>query len=526
MDNQSVWQSFPLETNFPELLTEMTVDVAIIGGGITGLTAAQLLKKEGLKVVVLEGHKIGFNNTGCSTGNLYEVMGAELVDIRKKYSADLVEKLILSRREAIDFIEENVKNLSLDCDFRRVPWHYYSGVEEKDKEIDKHMAVCLEAGLKVESVDIAHPSLPVRKGIRIDHQAQFNPFRYVQGLAHKINDYGCMIFENSMVRDIEDQDGIVTVKTERGSVKANFVIHATHTPKGISGYHTLLEPFREYGIACKIKDPQHPPGIYFGYHGSDHVYSTRSYEHDGQQYLIVVGSPHKVGHDSTEEHMQELITFAKTRFDVEDVTHIWGGQHYRPADELPFIGKKPGTDAKIFVATGFHVHGLVYGTVAARIITDTIMGKKNEYAEMYSSTRFTPIKSAKKFVKENASNFFDMVTDYMKRNKNAFDEIRPGQGKIVDNGIHKLAVSRDEATSQLNVCSAVCTHLGCVVRWNDHENSWDCPCHGSRFDTSGEVIEGPALFALAKAEIVQEEEQAPNLLKRIQDNFESGQDFA
>jgi glycine/D-amino acid oxidase-like deaminating enzyme/nitrite reductase/ring-hydroxylating ferredoxin subunit len=526
MDNQSVWQSFSLDTDFPELGEDITADIVIIGGGITGITAAQLLKESGKKVVVLESQKIGVSNTGNSTGNLYEVMGKELVEIRKKYPAKTVQMILNSRRAGMELIEENIRKFGIDCDYIRVPWYYYTASSHMENYIEKNYEACREAGLDMSYADSPHPALVMKKAIRLENQAQFNPLRYVQDLANKIADDSCLIFEHSMVRDVENHDDKVVVKTDRGSVTGSFVIHATHTPKGVSAYHTLVEPYREYGIACKIEDPQHPHGIYFGYYDSSSIYSTRFYEHKGEKYLIVVGSPHKVGHDSTEEHMQELIKFAESRFKILEHTHTWGGQHYRPADEIPYIGKKPGSDSRVYIATGFSTHGLVYGTLAAEIITDAINGVENEYASLYSATRFTPMKSAKKFVKENATVFYDLVKDYLRRDKHAFDEVAPGEGKLIEHDGHRLAVYRNEI-HQLSVCSAVCTHMGCLVRWNDHETSWDCPCHGSRFDTSGEVIEGPALYALPKVELNDEEaEPKADVLKIIRDNLETGQDYA
>lgn len=519
MSTESVWQTYGLATSFPSLSKDVEVDVAIIGGGITGITTAQLLKESGLRVAVIESLKVGVSNTGHSTGNLYEVMGSELLEIRKKYPAAVVEKLIRSRREAVDFIEANIKRFQIDCDFRRTPWYFYSAVEKDRDVIERHLEICQEIGVAAVRSEIQHPSLKSLSAICIENQAQFNPLRYTQALAKAIHDEQCLIFENSSVLDVDEKNGKLFLKTEDAVVTAAHVIHATHTPKGVMAYHTLMEPYREYGIAAKVKDPQHPPGVHFGLYGVEH-FSTRLYERDGQHYLIVVGSPHKVGHSDTNHEMRKLEAFATKHFSVIELTHRWGGQHYRPADEIPYIGKK-GTSARTYVATGFSTHGLVYGTVAAAIITDQILGKANQYEEIYSAARFTPMKSAKKFMQESKTTFTALVSDYLHRDRSPLASVAPGEGKILDHEGHKLAVFRNEE-NELKVCSAVCTHIGCIVRWNNDEKSWDCPCHGSRFDTDGEVLEGPALHALAKADLVHDEKPLRNPVNTIRDNLGTG----
>ena len=520
MSTESIWQTYGMTTNFPRLSGDIEADVAVIGGGVTGITIAQKLKEEGMRVVVLESLRVGVSNTGHSTGNLYEAMGTELIELRKKHEADVVRKVLQSRREAVSFIEENVRRFNIDCDFIRVPWFYYTGVEERRKDIEEHFRICEEAGIGARKSEVAHPGLKSLDAICIDHQAQFNPLRYVQGLALAINDEQCRIFEHTVVTDVKSEGDHCELVTENGNIRARHVVHATHTPKGVMAYHTLMQPYREYGIACRIRDPQHPPGVHFGLWGETMSFSTRLYQRNGESYAIVVGAPHKVGHGDTNHEMRKLEAFAAKHFEVIEFTHRWGGQHYRPADELPYIGRK-GSSEKTYVATGFSTHGIVYGTVAAAIICDQIAGRKNVYEEIYSAARFTPVKSAKKFLQENATVFGALVKDYLHRDHSPLAGIAPGEGKVIDHEGHKLAVYRDEEEG-LQVCSAVCTHFGCIVHFNNDEKSWDCPCHGSRFSTDGEVLEGPALHALARADLVHDKTPLRNPLPTMRDNLGTG----
>jgi glycine/D-amino acid oxidase-like deaminating enzyme/nitrite reductase/ring-hydroxylating ferredoxin subunit len=495
--NHSVWLSYSDTTNFSPLEEAVTVDVAIIGGGITGITSAELLAQEGLKVAVLERTQVGVNSTGNSTGNLYAAVSEILLSVRKKFGDEIMKKIINSRKEAIGLIEKNIRKFNIDCDFKRVDWHYYTTVSKNVEKVEKALEAAQIAGVPADFSNLEELNInaDILKGIKLGESAQFNPLRYVQGLAKAIASDRCLIYENTEVIDIDERKESIVLTCSTGkSITAKKIIHATHTPKGLWILHAELGPYREYGVACKIKG-KHPEGAYFGYFDPSEITSTRLYERDGEQYLIVVGSPHKVGHGNNQKHIQELEKFARAHFEVEEVTHTWGAQNYKPTDDIPYIGSRVES-SNIYIATGFATHGLTYGVVAAQVLCDLILGKENEYAEIYKPSRFTPMQSAAKLIKENVDVGVQYVKDYfLKHNDKAFSEVGVGEGKIIEKEGHKLAVSRDE-TEGLKVCSAVCTHMGCIVHWNNAEFSWDCPCHGSRFATDGEVLEGPALLAL------------------------------
>lgn len=491
-----VWHSYSDTTAFPRLSGDIEVDVAIIGGGIAGISTAQQLSDQGLKVVVLEKEKIGMSTTSHSTGNLYPAYYELLVEAGKKFGTDVINKIIFSRVEAINTIEENIQKFGIDCDFRRTTWNYFSTIKENEKKIKQALEKAYETHLKVEESDISELTSEVKKGMRIHGSAQFNPLRYVQGLAKAISKQ-CLIYENTSVDEIDDnKDGVVLTTGQQFKVRAKYLVHATHSPKGIFILHAEMGSYREYGIACRLKGDGHPKGIYFGYYEASQKHSTRSYERDGQKYMIAISESHKVGHGDSTEHLEKLEQFARENFEVEEVTHKWGGQHYRPADYVPYIGRKT-PNSNVFVSTGFSTHGLVYGVVGAKLITDLITGKKNECEEIYKPYRFTPVKSAPHLIKENIDVFAQFVKDYLfKRRDATLASVAPGEGKVIDYEGQKLAIFKGEDQS-LEICSAICPHMGCVVHWNGGEKSWDCPCHGSRFKTSGEVIEGPALKALA-----------------------------
>lgn len=490
MEPKSIWIKSP-QKSYPALSTNISTDVVIIGGGICGITTAKILSEHNISCVVLEGHEVAQSNTGRSTGNLYSVVDLSFADLCKKYPHETIQKVFKSRAEAVELIEKTIGQYQLNCDFKRVPWVKFSGSQEMDETIQEEFSL-LKDFVPIEWLPNDHPtlsSLQGRQGFFLKDQAQFNPYEYVQQLANKISKK-CSIYENTRVEKIEkDKDNFV-VKTPKGEVHATFVVEATHTPTGFSPLQTVLGPYREYGVAGKAKI-KFSEGIFWGNYEKDQITSVRSYSRDGTDYIMVIGRPHKVGQEDGNKSVEGLTEKGIKWGLFTEPEFIWGGQHYRPADLFPYIGE--ANRQNHFLATGFSTDGLVYGTVAAQIISNLIFKSPDPYSEIYNSRRLTPLKSAKKFIQENANVLKQYVNDYL--HKEELPKLKINEAKVVSFEGHKYAVSKDHQGKE-EVCSAVCTHLGCIVHWNDVESSWDCPCHGSRFQRDGEVIEGPALKPL------------------------------
>lgn len=496
MYTKSIWNVFSTTTDFPRLQDDVEADVAIIGGGITGLSTAQELVKQGKRVIVIDERKVGGGTSSHSTGNLYVTIDQILSSLASKYDTNTVKKVIAARKEGLETIESNIKNHNIDCDFTTCSWYLFAGDDANRDKIEKELVVAKEAGLDAEVVMPSYMPVSVSRAMKIPGQAQFNPMRYVQGLAHILSGDKCRIYENTRATKIEEHDDYCLVHTTGGNIKATYVVEATHTPKGVMMVQTLLGPYREYGIACKVGSGLPHDGIYWGYYNQGEKYSIRKYQREGNTFLLVVGKPHKVGQAKRNvSHTEALEEFARKHFNVQEVVYRWGGQHYRPADLLPYIGRK-NEGSHVFIATGYSTDGLVYGALAGKLIADEINELPNKWHELFSSTRNQPLKAARKFISENAN----VARQFLKNipgvaDSKAFDAIRPGEGKIIEKDGHKLAVCRSE-DDQLHVRSAICPHMMCVVNWNDVEKSWDCPCHGSRFDIDGGVLEGPALHPL------------------------------
>lgn len=491
----SIWEG-TAEGNitFPAFGGNVKADVVIIGGGITGVTAAMLLGNAGKKVILLEAQQIGLGTTGNSTGNLYVTVDEHLSVIRKKWSADTMKALVQSRQAAINFIEQNVSRYSIDCNFLRTSFNYFA--ENLDDEIENFLKeeqeALLECGLHPQLTENIGMPFGVKKMLTVSGQAQFHPLKYVRKLAAAIKDK-CFIYENSAVIDFDEKEG--TVKTANGTVTADFIIMATHVPKGVFPVQTVLGPYREFGVAAELKNSTLKSGIYWGLDQPKH--SIRILTEDDKEYIMVVGDKFKTGqHGDSNEYISRLESYLKQRFEVGEFKYVWGGQQYRPADGLPYIGKQSD---KLFILTGFATDGLVYGTLGSMIVSDQILGIENPWAEMYDAGRHTPLKSAKEFIKENADNTLQYLKDTpWNVDADSLKDILPGEGKLLEVKGEKLAVYKDE-TGNAHIVSAVCTHMKCIVNWNSSERTWDCPCHGSRFKINGEVIEGPAIKSLRSA---------------------------
>lgn len=498
MSTTSVWKANAKEAVFPTLTNDISVDVAVIGGGITGITAAYHLSRAGKKVAVLEARNVGDGDTGSSTGNLYCTIGDPgMKKIISNFNEKKLKEVVESRAFAVNFIRERIEEFQIDCDFRIAPWCLFTEDDANRPYIEKQIEAAEKVGL-ILSKEIPIP-LKITYGFQVPGQAQFNPFQYVNSFAKKIVSPNCSIYENTRVTKIEEGK-VCRLETTSGVVTAENVVMATHTPLGIYMVQTSLQAYREYAIAVKLNGEYPPAGIFWDLQEKEH-YSMRTYNTEKGQVLMVLGEAQMVGKkENNEECFSRLEKFLRERFFVQSVEYRWSAQQFKSADGLPYIGLSSGNE-KIYIATGFSADGLTYGTLAGKIISDQITGIENKWSETYDASRMTPVASAKRFLKENLHVAGELIKDYIfKAEEKDFADVTPGGGKIVEIKDQKCAVSRDE-NGALNVVSAVCTHLGCIVHWNEVEKTWDCPCHGSRFTRSGEVIEGPAIAPLKRVDV-------------------------
>jgi glycine/D-amino acid oxidase-like deaminating enzyme/nitrite reductase/ring-hydroxylating ferredoxin subunit len=495
--NQAIWSAATsFVSEYPRLTRDEAVDVAIVGGGITGLSTAYHLIRAGFKVAVLEAFKVGMGTTGSSTGNLYVPTG-QLHRILSKHGKEALEAVVSIRKQGMRFIEETVDEFNIECGYKKVPWYFFTTVAgDHDARISAEYDAAQAVDLVPMDTAPENFRFPVNKMMRVEMQAQFNPMEYVQKLAAALAGDQCVIYENTKVIDISDRNPCV-VKTSGGTVTAKHVVQATHTPKGIYAVHSEMSVHREYALAARLSEALPDDGIYWHVDG-DQMYSIRPFHSSIGDFLVVLDDSHQTGHKiRTEESFKKVEAYLRSFFEVGEIEFLWAAQNYQAADSLPYIGLSPMQE-RIYIATGFAAHGLIYGTAAGSVIRDMILKSENPLVKAFNPRRFTPVASAENFLKENLHIGSHLVKSFLSRGDTPETAgLKNGEGRIVKVEGEKAAVYRDEE-GKLHQLSARCTHLGCLVSWNSAERSWDCPCHGSRFSIDGEVLEGPAFKGLRK----------------------------
>ncbi|MBZ4376551.1 FAD-dependent oxidoreductase [Corallococcus sp. AS-1-6] len=487
--HKSLWTVTTLPRDFPSLRGDLDVDVAIIGGGVAGLTTAWLLKRAGKKVAVLEMHRVLSGQTGQTTAHLTELLDTPYTTLLKDFGEKGAHLAASSSRAAIEQIASLVETLGIDCGFTRAPGYRYAETDAELRELLQEVSAARQAGLLATFTKEVPLPFPVKGALRVEDQALFHPREYLLALADRIPGDGCHLFENTKVVDIHD-GAPCRVVTEDGTVTARAVVEATTTPLNRVAMHTKLYPYRTYAVAAPLDAPLEP-GQY--YDSRDPYHYIRTQRVDGVSYVIVGGEDHKVGsEEDTASCFAALEAYTRDRFPVKRITHRWSGQVIEPADGLPYIGRNVGS-RHVYVATGFSGTGMTFGTLAGMVLSDLILGNENPYAALYDAGRVKPKAGAKDFIQENAEVAFRFVADRLsKPDGRHLSDVAPGEGKILEVDGRKVAVYREEDGTP-HAVSPVCTHLGCHVHWNNAERSWDCPCHGGRFSPTGRVLNGPAV---------------------------------
>jgi glycine/D-amino acid oxidase-like deaminating enzyme/nitrite reductase/ring-hydroxylating ferredoxin subunit len=471
---------------FPALQGDLEVDVAVVGGGIVGITSARLLKDRGLKVAVVEARRVGRQVTGKSTAKMSSQHGILYQTLERKFGEDKARLYAEAQEAGISEIQRLARAHGIDADIEPMPAYVYTKDESYVSQIEKEVEVARRLGLPASLTRDTGLPFDVLQAMRWDDQAQFHPTKYVAGLAATIPGDGSHVFEQSRVVDYEP----TRVVTESGTVKARHVVMATHLPLGQIGmYYALAYPMAEPVIAAPIR--RVPPGMYKNAEQPGHSIRTHR-RADGKVYGIVAGNHYKPGHPDDElKYIGDIERWLTEHFDAGPIEYRWINEDYSAMDSAPFIGWSSSLGEAYLVATGFAAWGISNGTAAGMIIADLATGKENSWTAMFDATRVKPVAGAGEFVKENADVAAHLVGGYLSRKPKSFDELAPGDAAIMKIDGDNVAAYRD-AQGQVHAVSAVCTHMGCLVGWNATDRTWDCPCHGSRFELSGEVIHGPA----------------------------------
>jgi glycine/D-amino acid oxidase-like deaminating enzyme/nitrite reductase/ring-hydroxylating ferredoxin subunit len=493
MTHTSPWQD-EKRPEYPALAKDGEFDVVIVGGGITGLTAAYLLKREGKRVAVLEKGRIGDGETSHTSAHLAAHIDTRVPSLIRQFGEDGARLVLQGGMAAIDTIEAIVEENGIECEFQRVPGYLHGSLEhdrDESEALHKDLAAGERLGFPVRFIEEC--AVAGKPAVCYPDQGVLHPTRYLAGLARAVHGDGCVVHENSDVTEIEEDPPVVIAGAIR--MRCGYVVVATHVPlQGAAGttramlFQTKLYPYSSYVLQARLPAGRLEPGLYWD--TSDPYYYTRTRQGPEGDLVIFGGGDHKTGQQTdTAACYAQVESVLHRLWPDAVVTHRWSGQVIETPDGLPYIGEIVPHQ---FCATGFAGNGLTLGTLAGLMAVDAATGAANPWHQLFDPSRKVGLRSATEYVAENVDYPVHLVAGWLSRRRHgSVRAIQPGEGVVLMLHGKRVACHRSSA-GELSKVSAVCTHLGCIVAFNAAEQTWDCPCHGSRFLPNGDVIGGPA----------------------------------
>jgi glycine/D-amino acid oxidase-like deaminating enzyme/nitrite reductase/ring-hydroxylating ferredoxin subunit len=493
----SPWVDTAPPTAYPPAGSATTVDCFVIGAGICGLTAALALKEAGANVAVVEANRVGMGVTGYTTAKLSSLQALIYAKLRSKHSTEAAQAYAAANRAGLELVAGWVRERAIDCDFRRKPAFTYTEEARHVSAVEQEVEAAIAAGLDARLVHETDLPWPVQAAVRLDDQAEFHPRLYLIALAAAVDGDGSAVYERTRALQVHEGEPC-RVETDRGEVRAGQVIVASHYPfldRGL--FFARLSAMRSYALGVRVDGPV-SEGMYIS--ADSPTRSVRATPDraagGGAELLIVGGEGHKTGQDGdTASRYEALQLFAHDRFAVREIPYRWSAQDCVPVDDLPYVGAvRPGT-RRVWMASGFNKWGMTNGAAAGRILADLVRGEENPWAEVFDAQRATAA-SVPQLLKENANVGLHFFADRLAGSDvGTPEDLAPGTGGLARHDGELVGAFRDD-DGLLHLVDPTCTHLYCRLRFNPAERSWDCPCHGSRFDVDGRVLEGPAVHDL------------------------------
>lgn len=501
---KSIWEAdFPPVTFDSVFHSHEIFDALVVGAGITGLTTALFLQEAGKKCIIAEAENIGFGTSSGTTAHLNTLLDTPYYLIKKKFDLDAARLMKHGATQAISIVKGNATNYSIACEFTLCNGFLYAEDEKQTEQLETIRQGMEEVGINATYSEYIPIPMPFQKALLVPHQARFHPVKYLYGLAKAFSDAGGVLLEHAAIdKDkVKEEDEYIQAIVNGKEIKAKNIVYATHIPLGVNLLHFECIANRSYAMAVQLdKDEHYPEDLVYDMKDPYNYFRT-AFIHD-QKYLVAGGFDHATGHDVNEKKsFLELEAYLRTYFSIKSVDYKWSSQYYEPADGLPYIGRLPGAGEHSFVATGFSGNGMTLGSLSGKIISDLIITGESPFKELLSPSRMKPVASFENFITHNAEVVKHFITDRIAADKiKELVEISNGEGRIVNYEGTKIALYKEES-GRLTALSPVCTHAKCIVQWNDAEKSWDCPCHGSRFNVEGKVLNGPADQPLKKIEL-------------------------
>jgi glycine/D-amino acid oxidase-like deaminating enzyme/nitrite reductase/ring-hydroxylating ferredoxin subunit len=476
------------------------VEVCVVGAGIAGLSTALVLARQGIRVAVLDDGPIGGGETGRTSAHLASAVDDHLCELESKFGERGARIVAESHAAAIDWIEAAVRDLQIDCDFRRVDGYLFAAPDQPGERaqrfLDKELAAARRAGLIVEPVERAPLPFATGPALRFANQAEFHPLRYLRGLAAAVVDAGGSIHTGVHVEAVEPATPLVVRITGGRRLLCHTVVDATNA--SITSPRTLplrQAAYRSYCLAVAVRTGAIPHGLYWDLDEPYHYIRVAAGDVPERELVIVGGADHRTGQGEPMQAWIELEQWTRRWLRLDGpVVARWSGQIIEPVDGPAHIGRSPELE-HVYVVTGDSGDGLTHGTIAGMLIPELMRGRKHPWADVYAPDR-SHLHSLGALVKEAAHSAAPYLGWLRPGEVHSLDEIPHGQGAVIRRGLHLVAAYRDPSGA-CHLRSATCPHLRGVVHWNPGEQTWDCPCHGSRFDPYGRVMNGPATTDLA-----------------------------
>ncbi|MBH0160764.1 FAD-dependent oxidoreductase [Fictibacillus sp. 26RED30] len=500
---EPIWRQQLNLPTYSVLNEDNQTEVVVVGAGISGITTAYLLAKEGKKVTLIEAGKVINGTTGHTTAKITSQHDVIYDHLISHIGLERARQYYESNEQAKQFIENLVKQNNIHCNFEKHDAFLYANTEEGIKKLNKEADAYQQLEIDGELVEQIPFNIPHKKALVMRNQAHFHPVKYLAALLQEMESLGVEVYENTTATDIiEEKHKKAVVQTSNGhKITADFVACCTHFPffDGLGFYFTRMMSERSYVLAVKTQDT-FPNGMYMGVDQTS--FSYRSILQDGEKIVLLSGESHQTGQGiPTHQHYEALLKEAKKSLNLDRVLYRWSAQDLITLDKIPFIGKLTHKHDHILVATGYKKWGMTTGTLAALIIRDHILGRKNAFAELYKPQRFQADPSdIKQFIKENADVAKHFVSGKLDKPSKHPRSLNKDEGCAVTVDGERCGAYRDQ-NGELHIVDTTCTHLGCETEWNSGDRTWDCPCHGSRFSYDGSVVEGPAKKPLKRVEL-------------------------
>ena len=493
----SLWiETTKNKSNFKTLNGNEETEICVIGGGLFGLSTAYYLTKCGKKVIVLEKGEIGSKVSGNTTGKItsqHDLFYAHLID---DYGEDYAKKYLEANEKAIENIKQIIKEEQIDCDFSMQKSYVYTTKEDEVLEIQKEVAVVNKLGKNAKFVNKIDLPIKIKGAIEFEGQAQFHPRKYMLGLANSIEKQN-KIYQYTTVTDVEKNGEKYKVYTDKGSVEAKYIVMASHFPIiNMPGFYFVkMYQSTSYLIAVETKS-QLPQGMYINV--KEPMYSFRTANYNGKEILLIGGVGNKTGEPIEDNsHYEKLEKKAREMYPDCKILYRWNTRDCISLDKIPYIGEFSNLMKNVYVGTGFKKWGMTSTNVAANIVTDKIMGNKNKYEEIFTATRMKPIKNrweVENILKQTVNS---IALNKFKIEPYSIEQIKNDNAAIIEINGDNIGVYKD-AKGEVYAVKPNCSHLGCLLSWNNLDKTWDCPCHGSRFDYMGRNIYEPAIKNLEK----------------------------